>query len=126
MDMQNTQVMHRSLTLTLTDAAGVKTVVPVQSGDLFHAVASSPSLEVTIATDANGNQELVGTPVVLESDATNGGGNITVTITDSAGNTAAELSGPDAVNIILVPPVPVITIGAPTFTTQAAPTAPGP
>lgn len=126
MDIHNTDVMHVPLTLTTTDAAGVKTTVPVPAGDVFTATSSSPSLGVAIANDASGNQELVATPLVLQSDAGNGGGNITVTVTDSAGDTAGELTGANAINIVLVPVVAAITLGAPTFTTQAAPTAPGP
>lgn len=126
MDIHNTDVMHVPLTLTTTDAAGVKTTVPVPAGDVFTATSSSPSLGVAIANDASGNQELVATPLVLQSDAGNGGGNITVTVTDSAGDTAGELTGANAINIVLVPVVAAITLGAPTFTSQPAPTASGP
>lgn len=126
MDIHNTDVIHIPLTLTTTDANGVKTTVPVPAGDVFHVIASSPSLAVSIGLDANGNQEVVGAPVVLQSDAANNGGNITVTVTDSAGDTAGELTGANAINIVLVPPVPQITLGAATFSTQPAPTAPGP
>jgi hypothetical protein len=126
MDIHNTQVFHIPLTLTTTDAAGVVTVIPVPAGDVFTPVSSSPSLSVTVAPDATGNQELVGAPMVLESDAANGGGNITVTVTDSNNDVAGELTGANAINITLVPPVPKVALGVPTFTTQAAPTAPGP
>ncbi len=127
MDMQNTQVGHWALTLTTTDpATGVTTTIPVPAGDVFTATSSSASLGVAIANDAAGNQELVTTPMVVRSDATNGGGGIVVTVTDSAGDVAGELSGADAINIVTVPVVPVIRLGAPSFTTQAAPTAPGP
>jgi hypothetical protein len=123
MDLQNTQVMHRPL--TLTDPATGATV-PLPAGDVFTAAASSPSLGVVIALDAAGNQELVMNALVIRSDATNGGGNIQVTVTDSAGDTAADVTGADAINIVPTPVSAVISIGAPTFTTQPAPTAPGP
>jgi hypothetical protein len=128
MDVQNTQVVHIPLTLTTTDpTTGAVTVVPVPAGDTFSAVSSAPaSLGVAIGLDASGHQELVGTPLVLESSSANGGGNITVTVTDSAGDTAGELTGANAINIVTVPVVDAIALGAPTFTTQAAPTAPGP
>lgn len=126
MDIHNTQVAHIPLTLTTTDAAGVVTVVPVPPGDRFTAVSSSASLGVAVAPDAAGNQELVLTPLVLESDAANAGGNITVTVTDSAGDTAGELIGANAINILTVPPIPQVVLGTPTFTAQPAPTAPGP
>lgn len=124
MDMHNTDVGHWALTLTTTDqATGVKTTVPVPAGDVFLAVSTSPSLAVTVANDAAGNQEVVGSPMVLQSDSGNGGGNIGFTVTDSAGDTAGEVTG---INIITVPVVAQVTLGAPTFTTQPAPTAPGP
>lgn len=126
MDIQNTQVGHWPLTLTTTNAAGVTTTIPVPAGDVFSAASSSASLGVAVSLDAAGNQELVTTPLVIESDAANGGGGIVVTVTDSAGDVAGELSGADAINIVTVPVVPVIRLGAPTFTTQPAPTAPGP
>jgi hypothetical protein len=126
MDIQNIQVGHFPLTLTKTDAAGTVTVVPVPAGDVFTAKSSSPSLGVAIANDASGNQELVVTPLVLESSPANGGGNITVTVTDSAGDTAAELSGANAINIVTVPVVAAIHLGTASFTAQATPTAPGP
>lgn len=126
MDIQNTQVGHFPLTLTTTDAAGVTTTVPVPAGDVFSATSSSPSLGVAIANDAAGNQELVITPLVIESDTTNGGGGIIVTVTDSNNDTAGELSGADAVSIVTVPVVPAVRLGVPTFSTQPAPTAPGP
>ena len=126
MNIQNIQVGHFPLTLTTTDAAGVVTTVPVPAGDVFSATASSASLGVAIANDAAGNQELVITPMVIESDAANGGGNIVVTVTDSAGDIAGELSGADAISIVTVPVVPNIRLGVPSFTTQPAPTAPGP
>lgn len=126
MDIHNTQVIHIPLTLTTTSAAGVTTVVPIPPGDVFTPVASSPSMAMSMGLDVNGNQEVVVAPTVLESDAGNGGGNITITVTDSAGDIAATLTGTNAINITLVPPVPQITLGTPTFTTQAAPTAPGP
>jgi hypothetical protein len=123
MDLQNTQVAH--FALTLVDAAS-GTAVPVPPGDVFTATSSSPSLGVSIGTDASGNQELICTPLVLQSDGANGGGSIVVTVTDSAGDNAGELSGADAINIVTVPVVPTIRLGQPTLTTQAAPTAPGP
>jgi len=127
MELQNTQVMHRPLTLTTTDpATGVVTTIPVPAGDVFFAAASSPSLGVAIANDAAGNQELVVNALVIRSDATNGGGSISVTVTDSNGDAAGELTGADAIDIVPHPVQPVVTIGAPTFTTQPAPTAPGP
>jgi hypothetical protein len=126
MDIQNTQVGHFPLTLTSTTAAGVTTTVPVPAGDVFTATSSSPSLGVAVANNAAGNQELVITPLVIESDAANAGGGIVVTVTDSNGDVAGELSGADAINIVTVPVVPVIRLGTPVFTTQPAPTAPGP
>lgn len=126
MDIHNTDVIHFPLTLTVTDATGAKTTKPIPAGDVFTAVSSSPSLAVSVGLDASGNQEVVGSPTVLESDAANGGGGITIHVTDSAGDTAADVTGADAINIIVVPPVPQIALGTPTFTTQAAPTAPGP
>jgi hypothetical protein len=126
MDIHNTQVAHFALTLTTTDAAGVVTVIPVPAGDRFTPISSSASLGVAVTPDATGNQELVLTPLVLQSDAANAGGNITVTVTDSAGDVAGQLTGVNAINITLVPPIPAIALGTPTFTTQPAPTAPGP
>ncbi len=128
MDMQNTQVGHWPLTLTTTNpATGVVTTIPVPAGDVFSAVSSRPtSLGVAIANDAAGNQELVVTPLVIESDAANGGGGITVTVTDSNGDSAGELAGANAINVLPVPVVPAVAIGTPTFTAQPAPTAPGP
>lgn len=123
MDLQNTQVAHFPLTL-VDPVAG--TAIPVPAGDVFTPVSSSASLGVAVGTDASGNQELICTPLVIESDATNGGGSITVTVTDSAGDTAGELSGASAINIVTVPVIPSIHLGTVTFTTQAAPTAPGP
>jgi hypothetical protein len=123
MDLQNTQVAH--FPLGLVDPATGATM-PVPSGDTFTATSSSASLGVAVSLDASGNQELVCTPLVIESDSNNGGGNITVNITDSAGDAAGELTGADAINIVTVPVVPQIRVGQPTFTTQAAPTAPGP
>lgn len=123
MDIHNTQVIHIPLTLTTTSASGAVSTVPIPAGDVFTPTASSPSLAMSMGVDASGNQEAIGSPVVLESDSGNGGGNITITITDSAGDVAGTLTG---INITLVPPVPQIALGTPTFTTQAAPTAPGP
>jgi len=124
-DIQNTQVMHVPLTLTVTDAAtGVVTVVPVPTGDVFSAVSTgTASLGAAIAPDANGNQELVLTPLVIESDAGNAGGGFSVTVTDSGGDIQAT-GGP--YNIVTVPVVDSIALGTPTFTAQAAPTAAGP
>lgn len=125
MDIHNTEVGHGTLTLESVDATtGVATPVPVPPGDVFTAVSSAPaSLAASIALDAAGNQELVVTPLVLQSDATNAGGNVSITVTDSNGDTVASLSG---LNVVLNPVVNRIAIGALTFTTQAAPTAPGP
>ena len=122
MDFQNTEVGHYPLTLVNPDG----TLAPVPAGDVFTAVSSSASLGVAVAPDAAGNQELVVTPLVLQSDTANGGGGITVTVTDSAGDVAADLTGTDSINIVTVPVHAQITLGAPTRTTQAAPTAPGP
>lgn len=119
--MHNTEVNHYALTLTENGVT-----VPVPAGDVFSAQSSSPSLGVAIANDAAGNQELVVNPLVLQSDAANGGGGIVVTVTDSNGDAAGELSGLDAIDIITVPVVRQIRLGTATVTTQAAPTAPGP
>lgn len=123
MDLQNTQVAHFPLTL-VNQATGQ--VVPVPAGDVFTVTTSSASLGGAMSTDAGGNQQVDLTPMVLESDSANGGGSITVTVTDSAGDIAGELSGVNAISIVTVPVIPQITLGTPTFTTQPAPTAPGP
>jgi hypothetical protein len=123
MDLQNTQVAHFPLTLADPNTGAA---IAVPAGDVFTATSSSPSLGVAISTDADGNQQLDVTPLVVQSDSQNGGGNITVQVTDSNGDAAGELTGADAINIVTVPVVPQIRLGAVTFTQQAAPTNPGP
>lgn len=70
-----------TITIKTTNSAGK--VEPYPTGDVFTATSSSPSLGVAIGTDAGGNPALILTPLVQNSPG------ITVTVTDSAGLTAA-------------------------------------
>lgn len=121
--IMNTQVLFAPLTLVDPTTGAV---VPVPSTDTFSVVSSGPaSLAASIGTDPGGSgvMGVIGTPLVIESDAGNSGGGFTFTVSDSAGDLTLLL-GP--FDITIVPVVDQITAGAFTFTTQPAPTAPGP
>lgn len=124
MDIHNTQVAHYAITLT-DPTTGLP--VPVPAGDTFTAVSTAPnSLSTTAVQLADGSWEVVAAPLVLESDAANGGGSIGFSVSDTAGDVVADLTGADLINILTVPVVEVIHLAVPTFTTQPAPTNPGP
>ena len=117
--------------LVAFDAAGA--IVPAPAGDTDAIVSGLPaSLAMVVSTLPSpigpypaGFPAAQLTPMVVESDAANGGGGITMTITDTAGlaeeaaytfsvvqDTAPTKVGLDTLNILTVP--------------QALPTNPGP
>jgi len=121
-NIQNNQIAFWALTLT---ASGV--VVPTPPADAFSVVSSGPaSLQATIGVDPGGSGAtgVIGTPLVMESDSGNSGGGFTLTVTDSDGD-VTDILGP--CNITVIPVVPVITAGQPTFSPNPSPpTAAGP
>lgn len=117
--------------LSAFDAGG--NMVPNPSGDVDTvaaggAFASSLNFAVGVmptgSSDA-GDPAVVCTPMVLESDVTNSGGNITLTITSSAGLTQMATK-----NFDIVRNVAAVSVGLDTtntaVTSQPAPAAAGP
>lgn len=115
------------LTLTSVDSSGNPTETPIPASDVVSAASSSTSLVAVIRPNAAGDQQLSVTAMVALSDATNAGGGITVTLTDSNGDTS-EVVGP--FSIVGAPIVfgihsADLTAGS-SEGTQPVPTAPGP
>lgn len=115
--------------ITLLDTTTTPpTVKPVPAGDVFSVASSkASSLGASFGVDPSPGGTLmgaIGTPLVLVSDATNAGGGITLTITDSNGDVQV-VSDPISISAIAVPLH--ITAAAPTFSVNPTlPTAPGP
>jgi hypothetical protein len=109
-----------TITIGLVDAAtGI--VMPFSPGDTFSAASSDPAIGAAIGLDANGNPALVVRALTLPDANT---ASSMVTVTDSAGDVAAELT-------VLYPVPPavgdiVLDVATAAVTAQPAPTAPGP
>ena len=106
-----------TITIKTQDASGA--TVPVPTGDVFSVSSDSPAaLNTVIGTDAAGNPALVINGLVQVHP------NITVTVKDSAGLTAATL----IVDIVadVTPTNIVLDLAAATHVAQPVPTNPGP
>lgn len=123
--------------LTAFSASGQ--MVPMPAGDVDTVAATGPfaaSLAFAVdvmpagSVDAAGNSvagepAVSCTPMVLQSDAVNGGGNIALTITDSSGLTQTVTKSFDIVSNVAAVSVGLDdTVSA--TTSQPAPTAAGP
>jgi len=114
------------------DAGG--NVVPAPAGDTVSAVASgsfAASLGVAVTVmPGTSNPAVSLTPLVVESDAGNSGGGISITLTDSAGLAEDSASQNVMFDIVVPPPGPAMTEGfdltGVVSQPQATPTAPGP
>lgn len=105
-----------TIPIQVEDSAGV--VVPPTSGDTFTAISSTPSLGVSVGADSSGNPTLILTPTVQASP------NITVTVSDADGLTAATL----VCDIVpdLSPKTVFIDVAGATTAPQPPPSNPGP
>lgn len=128
--MTNAQLAYFVLTLEKIDNSTTPptiTVVPATAADVFVVTSSKPlSLAPSFGVDPTGATTAmcaIGTPLVLESDATNAGGGITLMATDQ--NDIPWVS--DVISISLVP-IPVTVTAAPVAfaPNPNIPTAPGP
>lgn len=113
------------------DAAG--NVVAAPAGDMVSVSASGPhaaSLTAALTVmPGTSNPAISLTPVVVESDAGNGGGGIGIVLTDSAGlteDTATTGLLFDIVNPAIVPTTEGLDTTNFVTQSQATPTAPGP
>jgi hypothetical protein len=120
-----------TVALIYRDANG--NVVPQPSGDTVSvstAGAFAASLGVALGTTSDGNPAIVMTPLVVESDAGNSGGSISIVLTDSAGDQEDTATQGLLFDIILPPPGPPVAVGMDLTNiavgTQPTPTAPGP
>jgi len=114
-------------TIPIVTRAASGAIVPAPAGDVDSVVSSRPaSLGMAIATLASGQAALVLTPLVLESDAGNGGGSIAAALTDTAGLPMTQASY--LFDISPNPAPATIDLDTAHLTTapQAPPTAPGP
>lgn len=125
----NTNTYTLALMQTTTTAAGVATTIPMPVSETVTAASSSPSINVTVIPDATPQTTwlLAMNATVAESDLTNGGGGITITLTDSTGDVSdvvgpLSVVGAPAVVSIANAPLSSLTVSG----TQAVPTAPGP
>jgi hypothetical protein len=128
--MTNDKLLFIPITLTTTAADGTVTTVPVPATDTFTVVSSNPaSLGASFGPNPDpagpAGNGAIGTPLVMESDSTNGGGGFTLTVTDSAGDIQFVS---DLISISLVAVPNTITGGTPVVTAAnpTIPTAPGP
>lgn len=79
-ELPNDEIL--TVTIKATNSAGV--FEPIPTGDTFTVVSSDPaSLNAVMGTDASGNQAVLVNALVQHAS------NVTVTVTDSAGLTAA-------------------------------------
>ena len=115
------------------DAAGA--VVTPPAGDTITVATTGTfavSLAVAVTTMPGSSPPVVAislTPMVVESDAGNGGGKIGISLTDSAGlvvDSASQNVLFDIVNPALVPTQFGINVGGVVTQSQATPTDPGP
>lgn len=127
LDNNTTYTFH----LVAHDASG--NLVPRPAGDVDTVTpngAHAASLGVTVGADASGNATVALAPLVVESDAANGGGGIGLTITDSAGLVEDTATAGVMFDIIVPPPGPAVAIGVDlagvSTAPQPPPTAPGP
>jgi hypothetical protein len=124
----NTNIYGGALMQTKTDASGTPTSVPMPLSETVVPVSSSASVNAVVAPSPDGaSQWLYLNAAVALSDETNGGGGITVDLTDSSSD-VHDTVGP--FSVVGAPVVTSIT-NAPltSFTitgTQAIPSAPGP
>lgn len=106
-----------TITIKTTNTVGV--VEPAPLGDVFTVVTSKPlSLLSHVGADSGGNPAIVLTPVVQVSP------DITVTVTDSAGLSAATL----VVDIVqdVTPTNIILDVADATHVSQPVPASPGP
>lgn len=125
----NTWILDIPLMQTTTDAAGTVTSIPMPTSVALAAASSSASMGAVIAPSPDGTtQWLSVNAMVALSDSTNGGGNITVDITDAAGAEVHDTVGP--FSIVGAPAVVSIAhadLATATHTrSQSIPAAPGP
>jgi hypothetical protein len=122
----------------LTDKDLNGNIVPAPAGDVVSAAGGGPfaaSVAVGVgvmpagAPDA-GDPAISMTPLVMESDAGNSGGGISVVLTDTAGLTEDSATKGDLFDIVVPPPGPAATeginIAAVFMVSQPTPTATGP
>lgn len=114
-ELPNDEVV--TITIKTTNVVGV--VEPIPSGDVFVVTSSKPtSLGTRVSTDSAGNPAIVLTPMVQVSP------DITVTVTDSAGLTAATL----VVDIVqdVTPTNIILDVADAAHVSQPVPANPGP
>lgn len=127
----NTNLYALPLEQSSTTAAGVVTKVPMPLTVQLNVAASSPALAAHIGPSPDGTtQWLFFNAAVAESDSTNGGGGITLTVSDTANpNDTSDPVG--SFSISGAPPTAGITneplaASLQVVGQQAIPTAPGP
>ena len=117
-------------TIALIDHDANGNVVPMPAGDVVSvAAAGTFAASLSAALDSAGTGVVL-TPMVVESDAGNSGGGISIVLTDSAGLTEDSATQNILFDIVVPPPGPAVTEGLDltnvTMASQPTPSAPGP
>lgn len=113
-------------------------IVPAPPGDVVTATATGPHAASLLFSTGTmpagapnaGAPAVIGTPMVMVSDATNGGGGIGLQLTDTSGLAENQTTSVALFDIVVPPPGPAtqegVDIPGVFTTTQPAPTAAGP